>query len=127
MKNRRLARAISDVGWGEIVRQLGYKADAIQEVDRFFPSSKTCSGCGFLMESLLLSVREWTCPKCGRVHDRDENAAENIRSQGLTLFNTARVRESTPGETGSSGTRRKMNTKLPSVNQESRLSYLDIK
>jgi putative transposase len=118
MKNHCLARAISDVGWGEIVRQLGYKADAIQEVDRFFPSSKTCSGCGFLMESLPLSVREWACPHCGRVHDRDENAAENIRSQGLNLFNTARVRESTPGETGSSGIRRRTNTKLPSMNQE---------
>ena len=118
LKNHCLARAISDVGWGEIVRQLGYKADAIQEVDRFFPSSKTCSGCGFLMGSMPLSVRSWTCPKCGRVHDRDENAAENIRSQGLNLFNTARVRESTPGETGSSGIRRRTNTKLPSMNQE---------
>lgn len=97
MKNHALAGAIADVGWGEIIRQLGYKGEwygtALVKVDRWFPSSKRCSAvtadgsvCGHEAESMPLSVREWTCTKCGTVHDRDENAATNISRVGHTRF-----------------------------------------
>ena len=82
MKNRRLSRAIHDLGFYELKRQLIYKADqfgkTVKSVERFFPSSKTCSCCGFKLEKLLLSVRKWTCEKCHAEHDRDINASINI-------------------------------------------------
>jgi len=87
IKNRSLARAISDVGWGELVRQLEYKCEwygrTLIKVDRWFPSSKTCSCCGYLLDDLPLSVREWQCPECGAEHDRDVNAARNVLAAGL--------------------------------------------
>jgi putative transposase len=83
LKNRRLSRAIGDGGWFEFRRQLAYKSELrgthLHVVDRFFPSSKLCSSCGFKMESLPLAVRQWTCPDCGADHDRDVNGAENLR------------------------------------------------
>jgi len=83
VKNRSLARAISDASFGEFRRQLAYKAPlAGSEVvlaNRFFPSSKTCSVCGEKYEELTLSEREWACGACGVVHDRDVNAAKNLR------------------------------------------------
>jgi len=88
LKNHCLAKAISDVGWGEFTRQLEYKARwygrTLIKIDRFYPSSKTCSACGHILEALTLDVREWTCPKCGVCHDRDINAACNILAVGLT-------------------------------------------
>lgn len=82
LKNRRLSRAIHDLGFYELKRQLIYKANqfgkTIKSVERFFPSSKTCSCCGFKLEKLSLSVRKWTCEKCGAEHDRDINASINI-------------------------------------------------
>ena len=82
MKNRRLSCAIQDLGFYELKRQLIYKANqfdkTIKSVERFFPSSKTCSCCGFKLEKLSLSVRKWTCEKCGAEHDRDINASINI-------------------------------------------------
>lgn len=87
VRNRSLAKAISDVGWGEIVRQLRYKAEwygrTVVEIDRWFPSSKVCSACGCVVDDLPLSVREWDCPGCGTHHDRDHNAAVNIEREGL--------------------------------------------
>ena len=87
-KNGCLARAISDVGWGLVVRQLEYKAEwygkTLMKVDRWFPSTKRCSACGHIGESKPLDVREWTCKECGTVHDRDINAAENLRRVGQT-------------------------------------------
>lgn len=77
LKNHNLARSISDASWGEFRRQLEYKMPVLA-VDRFFPSSKTCSTCGSVIDSLPLSVREWVCPGCGDTHDRDHNAAKNI-------------------------------------------------
>jgi len=78
VKNHLLARAISDANWGEIVRQLGYKAGwygrELIKIDRYFPSSKGCSNCGYLVEKLPLNIREWNCPKCCSHHDRDINA-----------------------------------------------------
>jgi putative transposase len=82
-----LSKAIADVGWGEIVRQLEYKAGwygrTLVKIDRWYPSSKTCSGCGYVLEALDLEERAWTCQECGAHHDRDTNAAQNILSEGL--------------------------------------------
>lgn len=88
VKNHCLAKAISDCSWGEFVRMLQYKADwygrTISKIDRFYPSSQTCSCCGCVNpETKDLSVREWICPACGITHDRDINAAKNILKQGL--------------------------------------------
>ena len=82
-----LNRSILDVSFGKIVRQLEYKAQwygrTLIKVDRFFPSSKLCSDCGHKADEMNLSIREWTCPKCKTVHDRDINAAINIENEGL--------------------------------------------
>ena len=84
MKNRHLSRAISDSGWGEFVRQLGYKCrwagGSLVKADRFFPSSKRCSRCGEIKKDLKLSDRTYSCPICGLVIDRDLNAAINLAS-----------------------------------------------
>src|SRR6266516_3012742 len=87
--NHRLARAISDAGWGELRRMLEYKCEwygrGLILVDRWFPSSKTCSACGHRVAAMPLSVREWTCPTCGTLHDRDVNAARNVLTAGLAV------------------------------------------
>lgn len=87
IRNAKLAKHIADASWGEFVRQLKYKAEwagrTIAEVDRFFPSSKRCSGCGFVHEIMPLNIRSWTCPECKTEHDRDINAARNIKTVGL--------------------------------------------
>jgi putative transposase len=89
VKNRSLARSISDCGWGELVRQLEYKCDwygrTLVKIDQWFPSSKRCGDCGHIVERLPLSVREWACPQCGAKHDRDINAAQNILAAGLAV------------------------------------------
>jgi putative transposase len=90
MQNHSLAGAIADVGWGEIIRQLEYKGEwygtVVAKVNRWFPSSKRCSDCGHEADKMPLSVREWTCKKCGSVHDRDQNAAINLSRVGHTRF-----------------------------------------
>lgn len=87
IQHPRLARHIADAGWGEIRRQLEYKCAwygrTLVVVDRWLPSSKTCSTCGHKLEKLALSVRGWTCPDCGVIHDRDHNAAINIAAAGM--------------------------------------------
>ena len=89
VKHPTLAKAIHDVGWGEFVRQLEYKAAwygrTLIKIDLWYPSSKRCSACGHVLDSLSLDTRHWTCPECGRVHDRDVNAAQNILAVGLTV------------------------------------------
>ncbi|MGK8253333.1 RNA-guided endonuclease InsQ/TnpB family protein [Moraxella lacunata] len=92
VKNRQLSRAINDLGFYELKRQLIYKANqwgkTLKELDRFYPSSKTCSCCGVKLDELPLSVRNWTCPNCNTNHDRDINASINILNQAdkvLTL------------------------------------------
>ena len=92
IKNRKLSRAINDLGFYELKRQLVYKANQwgkqVKELNRFYPSSKTCSNCSYKLESLSLSTRYWTCPNCNTNHDRDINASINILNQAdkvLTL------------------------------------------
>jgi putative transposase len=89
VRNHSLARAISDASWSEFRRMLEYKADwhgrTVIAVDRFYPSSKTCSACGAIAAKMPLSVREWECRRCGTVHDRDVNAAKVILAAGLAV------------------------------------------
>jgi putative transposase len=89
VKNHCLAKAISDVGWGEFVRQLEYKAEwygrTLVKIDKWYPSSKRCFECGHILDSLSLDVRHWTCPECGVAHDRDINAARNVLAEGLAV------------------------------------------
>jgi putative transposase len=89
VRNRHLARVISDCGWGEFRRQLEYKCQRARRdlivIDRWYPSSRTCSACGHLLGELSLSTRHWTCPSCGSRHDRDINAAKNILAAGQAV------------------------------------------
>ena len=91
VKNRKLARSISDASWGEFFRQLEYKCDwygrQLVKIDRFFPSSKRCNHCGFVMDKLPLTVRSWNCPSCEtKGIDRDINAGKNILAAGLAVI-----------------------------------------
>ncbi|WP_290000455.1 RNA-guided endonuclease InsQ/TnpB family protein [Faucicola atlantae] len=92
VQNRKLSRAISDLGFYEFKRQLIYKANqwgkVVKEVDRFYPSSKTCSNCGFIMAKadLTLNVRNWQCPSCHTQHDRDINASINILNNATKVL-----------------------------------------
>lgn len=90
LTNHKLAKSLSDASFGEISRQLDYKCRIygreLVKVGRFYPSSQICSCCGYKNEAVKdLSVRTWTCPNCNTVHDRDRNAAENIKSEGLRI------------------------------------------
>lgn len=90
VQNRKLSRAISDLGFYEFKRQLIYKAvqwgKVVKSVDRFYPSSKTCSNCGHKVDELPLSVRMWQCPNCHIQHDRDINASMNILANANNLL-----------------------------------------
>lgn len=89
VRNHSLARAISDASWAEFRAMLEYKAGwygrEVIAIDRFYPSTKTCSACGAITDKLPLNVRVWQCPKCGSSHDRDVNAARNILAAGLAV------------------------------------------
>jgi len=86
--NRCLSLAIADMGFAELRRQLTYKADRrsgqVVLIDRWYPSSKTCSCCRYKLEALDLAIRRWTCPECGMLHDRDINAAINLRTMAVS-------------------------------------------
>jgi len=96
VRNHNLAKAISDVDWGMFLTMLKYKAEAegktYIEIDRWFPSSKTCHVCLNRVDNLTLDVRAWTCRHCGTHHDRDVNAAINIRNEGLRILRLGSVR-----------------------------------
>ncbi len=90
VRNHKLARSISDAAWGEMFRQLEYKCEwygrKLVKIDRFFPSSKRCHHCGFVVEKLPLDIRSWDCPSCGTEGiDRDINAGKNILAAGLAV------------------------------------------
>lgn len=88
-KNHCLAKSISDASWSEFVRQLEYKSlwygRTLIGIDRWYPSSKRCSDCGHTVSKMPLSMREWVCPECGSIHDRDINAARNVLAAGLAV------------------------------------------
>ena len=90
VKNRRLSKAIAQSGWGMFLNFLDYKlkhkGGVLVEIDRFFPSSKLCSNCGHKYQELELSEREWICSLCKTKHSRDENAAKNIRLEGMRIL-----------------------------------------
>jgi putative transposase len=89
-KNHSLAKSIADASWSEFVRQLEYKSlwygRELVGIDRWYPSSKRCSDCGHTVAKMPLNVREWTCPECGTIHDRDINAARNVLTAGLAVL-----------------------------------------
>lgn len=99
LKNRNLARAIADMGFYEFRRQLTYKATQrncqLVVADRWYPSSKTCSRCGYVLKVLALAQRSWTCPGCASAHDRDVNAAINLMRMAVSSTVTACGREGT--------------------------------
>jgi putative transposase len=90
MKNHKLAQSLSDVSLGMFYTMLEYKSKwndkSFVKIDRFFPSSKTCSNCGWIYQDLNLSIREWTCSSCTEHHDRDLNASKNILKQGINIL-----------------------------------------
>ncbi len=90
VRNHKLAKAISDCGWGTFTNFLAYKLERkggkLIEIDRWFPSSKLCSNCFYQIGEMSLEVREWTCPHCDTHHDRDGNAAINIRAEGIRML-----------------------------------------
>lgn len=92
MQDKQLARSISDVSWFDFLTKLKYKADwngrTVVQIDQFFPSSQLCSSCGHNDGKKELSIREWTCPSCGKHHDRDINASINILNEGIRLLNS---------------------------------------
>ncbi|NEO93452.1 MAG: IS200/IS605 family element transposase accessory protein TnpB [Moorea sp. SIO3G5] len=102
VRNHKLAKAISDLGWGTFVNFLSYKCEkegkVLVEINRWFPSSKTCSNCHYKIKELPLDVRTWTCPSCGTHHDRDGNAAKNIRAEGIRMLSSSGT-----GEVNASG------------------------
>jgi putative transposase len=90
IRNPTLSKAIADASWGEFVRQLEYKAQwagrQLVAIDQWYPSSKRCSDCGYTKDALPLNIRAWDCPECGTTHDRDINAARNIKAAGLAVL-----------------------------------------
>lgn len=119
VRNRSLAKSISDSGWGKFCSMLAYKADWYGKrfvvVDRFYPSSKTCSECGHLLKDLSLGTRRWTCPACRTLHDRDVNAAKNILAEGLSVAGLV------PREASGAGVRHSGSPPmLSAVNEETR-------
>ena len=117
IRNRSLAKAISDCGWGSFRQMLAYKAARAGRhlivIGRWYPSSKTCSACGHLLAALSLTTRTWQCPSCRTRHDRDINAAKNILAAGLA------VAGGTPGDACGADVRHSGSSRMQSaVKQE---------
>ena len=99
-RNHKLAKSVMDASFSKFVNMLEYKAEwygrKVVKIDRFYPSTQICNGCGYKNESVKglsgLKFREWTCPECGEVHDRDLNAARNILKEGLKSIEPAERR-----------------------------------
>ena len=90
MKNRKLSKSIADVGWSMFLNMLEYKSERqgkqLIHIDQWFPSSQICSNCNHNSGKKPLNIREWTCINCGKTHDRDINAAMNIKQKGLEMI-----------------------------------------
>lgn len=114
IKNHKLSKHIADASWGTFVRLLQYKCDwygkELVKVNRFYPSSKTCSGCGWINQNLKLSDREWTCKSCGVIHDRDVNASRNILKEGLKNISAGTV-EYTDGDSNKTSVKKRKSVK----------------
>jgi putative transposase len=121
VKNHCLAKAISDCGWSSFVGMLNYKCERsgkiLVKVDRFFPSSKTCSNCYHRVSSLPLDVRQWTCPSCHTHHDRDICAAQNIKAEGLRLLSLGTSETADGGKVRPSRGRKKSVRHSPSKSE----------
>lgn len=128
VKNHRLAESISELNFGSFVRILEYKASwygrVVVKVDRFYPSSKTCNYCGYIKKDLKLSERQWVCPECGEIIDRDYNAACNIRDKGIEILVGSRTPELTLVENPLMDERSVMNLKSnDSLKQEVKTNF----
>ncbi|MBD2183619.1 IS200/IS605 family element transposase accessory protein TnpB [Planktothrix sp. FACHB-1355] len=127
VRNHNLAQAIADVGWGTFINFLDYKlklkGGLLVEIDRWFPSSKTCSNCLYQMSEMPLDIREWTCPSCGTHHDRDENAATNIRAEGIRQLSVLGTRTAAEGGEVSPSSGRKSVLRHSPVNSEAPSVY----
>lgn len=127
VRNHSLARHISDAGWGTFLTMLHYKSlwygSKVIEADRWFPSSKTCSACGYVLEDLPLSVRVWVCSACGVEHDRDENASRNL----WFLTTGSSPGSYACGDPSGGGTALGRSTSCGSRKQESPLEYFSIR
>ena len=101
-KNHHLAKSITDASWSMLVSMLQYKAEwndkKVVRIGRYYPSSKTCHHCGYINQSLTLADRQWTCPNCKSILDRDVNAAQNILDEGLIILTSAGTVDYTGGE-----------------------------
>jgi putative transposase len=104
LQNKKLSRAIHEVAWSTLVRMIEYKSSwygrTFHKIDRWYPSSKTCSCCGHVLEKLDLDIRKWTCPACNEHHDRDVNAAKNILRIGQTDCYGGPMKSQTTGDLG---------------------------
>jgi len=101
LKNRSLARAISDAGWHSLTSKIAYKAERagrhFVKLDQWQATSKTCADCGHKLAELPLDIRAWECPGCGEHHDRDVNAALNIRRLGIAALRASGLHVPAPG------------------------------
>jgi putative transposase len=117
LKNHNLAKAVSDVGWGMLTRFLEYKSEragkAFVKCDRWFPSTKTCNVCGSVHDKIPLKVRAWQCGHCGTHHDRDVNAAINIRDEGLRILAGGAPATASGGNVRRSAGRKPSESQLP--------------
>jgi len=116
LRNHSLARAISGAAWSDLRGMLEYKCgwygrDLIV-AGRWFPSSKTCSDCGHQIGALPLRIREWVCPRCGVLHDRDINAARNIRAAGLAVLACGGGVRPQPGNRGGQSSAKQENQRV---------------
>jgi putative transposase len=127
VRNHCLAKSISDCGWSSFVGMLDYKCERsgkiLVKVDRFFPSSKTCSNCYHRVPSLPLDVRQWTCSSCGTSHDRDVNAALNIKAEGLRILSLGTSETADGGEVRPTRGR-KTSTRRSPVKSEASSSHM---
>ena len=102
IKNSKLSKHIQDCSWGKFINFLDYKSKwndkLVIKINRFYPSSKSCSDCGYINQGLKLDIREWLCPSCGSKHDRDINASKNIRKEGIKIYKSLGTNDNRYGD-----------------------------